>query len=170
MAIQLRFEDNIKEVAGRLEQRTPAILEALRTRMNSLLVRLQSQVQLRHLSAPSGFSATQLHQRSGKLISSIRVTPAEQTDTGLEGSVHGAGGPAWYGRVHEFGGSWTVPAREAVRQRFSKTGKLIGAKTFGVKGGTVTMPERSFMRASLAELKDAIITEMREAVKTGLGT
>jgi phage gpG-like protein len=156
--------ENGREVADRMRQRGPQVLEALRTKMNSLLVRLQSHVQTQHLSAGSGFSATQLHQRSGKLISSIRVTPAAQTDTGLEGSVHGAGGPSWYGRIHEFGGTWTVPAREAVRQRFSKSGTLIGAKTFAVRSHTVTMPERSFMRASLREMTDQIIAEMREAV------
>jgi phage gpG-like protein len=158
--------DNLPETQASLQLQAQHVTEALRERMNLNLYRLQSHIQREHLSAPPGPSDALLHQRSGRLISSIRVEEARREGGALVGRVLGAGGPAWYGRVHEFGGTWVVPAREAVRTRLSRSGKVIGAKTFAMRSFTVTMPERSFMRASLAELQTAIIESMREAMSS----
>lgn len=160
----IRITVNEAEVAARLDALPGEINDALRAKMDELLARLQNYIQTEHLSAPAGFSAKLLHQRSGKLIGSIRMIPTAVSGDGLVGYVEGAGGPAWYGRVHEFGGSWAVPAREGVRRALDKRGKVLGAKTFAVKAFTVVMPERSFMRASLEEMRDFIVSEMQDAV------
>jgi phage gpG-like protein len=156
---------NIENFGQRLRVRGARIIEGVRVRMDRALIELQAHIQREHLSAPPGPSPTLLHQRSGKLIGSIRVEPAEIKGDRIEGAVLGGGGPVLYARVHEYGGSWTVPAREAVRMRYTRSGKLIGAKTFAVRDYTVHMPERSFMRASLAEMKERIVFELREAMK-----
>jgi phage gpG-like protein len=156
--------ENLDGSAAALKRGAEEVKRRVMQAMNRALIRLQSHIQTKHLSAPPGYSATLLHQRSGKLINSIRVVPAEETGELIEGAVEGAGGPAFYGRIHEYGGSWAVPAHEAVRMRLTASGKLIGAKTFAVRSYTVTMPERSFMRASLSEMQSEIVSQMREAM------
>lgn len=163
MIIRMQL-DNAQETIESLQKKGEQVSEAVTTQMNRSLLQLQRHIIREHLSAPPGPSKTMLHQRTGKLIQSIRIAQAQQTADGIEGEVQAGGGPAWYARQHEYGGSWTIPAHEAVRRIFKK-GKIIGATTFSVKEHAVNMPERSFMRASLAEMKDTIVAAMTEAVK-----
>ena len=98
MTVQLGFSGSDKFLISRLNGRGTAVVRALATRLTRLMLALQ-----RHIVRDK-LSGQVLHRRSGKLAGSIVAYPAELSGTQLVGRVEGASGPAWYGRVHEFGG------------------------------------------------------------------
>jgi hypothetical protein len=112
-----------------------------------------------------------LQHRTGKLSASIRAIPVTQEGGVIVGIVEGGGGPAFYGRIHEYGGVFEIPefqrrvtggGKEAINSRTQK--KVPGT----VRAHTATFPERSFMRSSLAEHRDAIFAGLTQAVRKEL--
>jgi hypothetical protein len=85
-------------VLPQIETRRAALFAALVERINYWDQRLQQRIQQK-------LSGEVLHQRSGKLKRSIEVIPAVADEAAgtISGRVVGAGGPAWYGKLHEFG-------------------------------------------------------------------
>lgn len=134
----------------------PKILDALEVKMNELHARLQQKIQTEKLSGQV------LHHRTGKLINSIRMIPAETTGAQLVGYVEGAGGPAWYGRLHETGtgNSYEIVPVGKKALAFLVQGKQVIVRR--VRHGPIQ--ERSFMRTSLEEMQPTIVSEMQEAV------
>jgi phage gpG-like protein len=106
-----------------------------------------------------------LNVRSGKLRASIHSS-ASQTETSTIGKA-ASSGDVKYAAVHEFGGTIQVPEIVAKGKAlaFMQNGKMAFYKK--VAAHTVKMPERSYMRSSLADMKDRIIAEMTEAVREG---
>lgn len=166
---------NAPLVQAYLADKVPKLFEAVRVeidRQNKLLQthivgdKLQGQV---------------LHHRSGKLGASIRIIPATIDGTMVSGTVEGAGGPAWYGRVHEYGGTWEV-ASHSRRTGFTASGtqtrlltrggrvrKAVASTTSHTVGSyTLTFPERSFMRSSLEDLRESITAAIQEAAAGAL--
>lgn len=154
-----------ERAAAFLASRGPAVVAALKFKMDSLMLRLQQWIMERHLSAPEGYSATMLHRRSGQLIRSIEKLPTVQGDEGtVSGFVKGAGGVAWYGKIHEFGGiaPYLITAINARALRFEINGEVIFRKS-------VMHPPamaRPFMSSSLQEMREAIIAELQTAGST----
>ncbi len=154
ITIQFRLD----VLASLLASRKAELYSALEARMNLLDTRLQQRIQSEKLSGQV------LHQRSGKLKRSIEVIPAKSNrSTGkITGGVRGAGGPAYYGRFHEFGTTepYTIVPVTKQALRF-----LIGDKVVFAK--RVTHPpvaERSFLRSARDEMREDFISGLQDAV------
>jgi phage gpG-like protein len=92
-----------------------------------------------------------LNRRSGELQNSVFSLVTEDGG-GIMGTV-GANTP--YSRIHEYGG--IIEPVNALALRFQIDGKWIYAKR-------VTMPERSYLRSTLAERADEIRAALLAAV------
>jgi phage gpG-like protein len=108
-----------------------------------------------------------LQRRSGRLGQSIqqRVTSTQSEVTGM---VYSAGDVP-YARIHEYGGKTAahiIEARNAEALSFVMGGRQVFAKKVNHPGSV--MPERSYMRSSLRDMKDEIIEGMKRAVGEGL--
>lgn len=110
-----------------------------------------------------------LHVRTGNLRRSIHaVLPVTQTDTGVFGKVVQSG-DVKYGAIHEFGGRTPAHVIEAKRGKalaFMMGGKMAFAKRVNHPGSQ--MPERSFMRSALADMRNTISDRLQAAVKQGI--
>jgi hypothetical protein len=129
-----------------------------------------------------------LRHITGTLGGSVHSTSTQAEGAILSAGVEAAGGPAWYGKLHEHGGTFTIPehpAKEIARSstgKFRKVGKAELSKyhsensKYGlesvmhrmVPAHSITFPERSFMRSTLAEMRTDIIAELRETTVMGL--
>jgi hypothetical protein len=168
--IEITFGGSDKRMVASQVARANRIVTALALKLNSLMIRLQAKIVGEKLEGQV------LHHRSGKLIESIRVIPAEVKGEQLIGGVQGAGGPAWYGSLHEFGYTYQ---RQASKRRIGFNAKgevtklLTRAKNVRrsvatteeveVRSYTVHIPERSFMRSSQAEMQEQITDELKQA-------
>jgi phage gpG-like protein len=110
-----------------------------------------------------------LHVRSGDLRRSVHaVLPVTQTATGVTGKV-AQSGDVKYGAIHEFGGktpAHVIEAKNAKALHFMMGGKEVFAKRVNHPGSV--MPERSYMRSGLADLRDDIADRLQAAVKRGI--
>lgn len=112
-----------------------------------------------------------LHVRTGHLRASIGTTTT--VDAGATTTRVGIfGGPTEvYGRVHEYGFRGTVSVREhlrTVRQAFGRPLRNPVFATVRAHERSMDLPERSFLRSALAELRPTIIRDMDAAVTEGL--
>lgn len=173
--LRVTFSGTDKRLEASLRAKGPNALKALVLKMNALMIRLQAKIVGEKLQGQV------LHHRSGKLSNSVRVIPARVDGTKLIGEVQGAGGPAWYGVLDEFGGTFEVPAHTR-RTGFNAKGEIVRLLTHAgrvrssvaktsettVRAYSITFPERSFMRSSQSEMDSAINAELREAAAEGL--
>ena len=91
-----------------------------------------------------------------------------QTEHSVIGKV-AQSGDVKYGGIHEFGGrtpAHVIEAKKAAALHFVMGGKDVFAKRVNHPGSQ--MPERSFMRSSLRDLRDEIIDRLQAAVKRGM--
>lgn len=119
-----------------------------------------------------------LNVRTGTLRRSIneRIESDDKGITAYVGSFAGYTTPgnkpqeaAGYARIHEFGGTFGVPAHERLTKDQGDRGLKAGFKLIEyVKAHTVTYPERSFLRSSLRENRDMINQEIFRGVKRAL--
>jgi hypothetical protein len=161
--LKLSFNGSDQRVEASLRARGPQIIQAVIRKMDGLMIQLQGKIVGEKLQGQV------LQHRSGKLSGSIRAIPAVQDGTSIVGAVEGGGGPAFYGRVHEYGGVFQIPefqrrvvgGKEAIKARLSrKAGSTPGT----VRAHSANFPERSFMRTSLAEFRQAIFEGLTAAV------
>lgn len=112
-----------------------------------------------------------LHVRSGDLRRSVHaVLPVLQTATGVTGKV-GQSGDVKYGAIHEFGGTTpahVIEAKKGEALAFMMGGKQVFFKKVNHPGSV--MPERSYMRSGLADLREEIGQRLQGAVKRGIDT
>jgi hypothetical protein len=95
-------------------------------------------------------SGAVLRPRSGALRASIRAETAEDAN-GIEARVFGDGALP-YARIQEYGGRISVPEIRPMNAQalaFAYGGRLVFARH--ARAHVVTIPERSYMRSSLAE-------------------
>jgi phage gpG-like protein len=149
-----------KEVVARLDALTDRVTANLARAIGALLVAMTSDIRNK-LNGPV------LNRRTGALQNSIRqdLKVSAQDVTGTIGA--GKGIP--YAAIHEFGGT-TKP--HDIRPK----GKTALAFTDGY-GGTIfarvvhhpgsKMPERSYMRSTLADWSDRITRTLAKAVSDG---
>lgn len=107
-----------------------------------------------------------LNRRTGRLGQSIQQKVTSGA-TAITGTVFSAG-DVKYAAIHEYGGQTAAHVIEAVNAKalaFEKAGQLIFAKRVNHPGSKI--PERSYMRSSLADMKDEIIAKMTLAVQQG---
>lgn len=132
-------------------------LARLMAKMNRLVLLLQAKIVGEKLSGQV------LQHRTGKLAGSIRVQLAKVEGDAVIAGVQGAGGPAFYGAVHEFGGRgpYTIQPVNKKALRFMMGGKAVFAKMVRHPA----LPERSFMRSAANEMKEQIQTEIASVVQ-----
>jgi phage gpG-like protein len=132
------------------------VRQALSSKANVLAAALEAKIQQK-------LSGGVLNTRSGALASSIIATVDESS---ADVSVRiGTSGDVKYAAIQEFGG--TIPPHEIVPDKakalaFVTGGKAVFAKRVNLPA--VTMPERSYLGSSLAEMAVDITAEMSEAV------
>lgn len=151
-----------ERIVQALKTKRPQIIEAVRRRLDIVDAKLQRKIQRDKLEGQV------LHHRTGKLINSIRVIPAEVSGSRVTGMVEGAGGPAWYGAIHE-----QMPGTEYASPRaFDIVPRSKKALAFLMNGKQVIVrrvhhpapKERSFMRSSIAEMQEQIFAEIEAAI------
>jgi phage gpG-like protein len=151
--LQVELQDDFSAALAAMPDR---VRQALSSKANMLAIALEAKIQQK-------LSGGVLNARSGALARSIIVTV---DDSGADISVRiGPSGDVKYAAIHEFGG--TIPPHEIVPNKakalaFAVGGKQVFAKRVNLPA--VTMPERSYLRSSLAEMAGEIVEGMREAV------
>ena len=130
--------------------------QALSSKANVLAVALEAKIQQK-------LSGGVLNTRSGALASSIIATVDESS---ADISVRiGTSGDVKYAAIQEFGG--TIPPHEIVPDKAKALAFAIGGKqVFAARVNlpAVTIPERSYLRSSLAEMAEEIKEEFGAAV------
>jgi hypothetical protein len=155
--LQIKF--NGEQFAEAMKTKASRIADVIASSLNAQMYLLSGYIVEKHLSGPR---PSILGRVTGKLAASIRVNEATLDGNKITASVDGAGGPAWYGRIHEYGGSYFV----AMRAISAKTIALrsLAKMNFATRSYSMTFPERSFMRSSLAENADKITGAVKDAI------
>ena len=107
-----------------------------------------------------------LNRRSGRLGQSIQER-VESSTTAVTGVVYSSGDVP-YARIHEYGGktaAHVIKAKNADALAFMWRGKQAFYKKVNHPGSN--MPERSYMRSSLKDMKDEITERLQRAVTEG---
>lgn len=133
------------------------IMARLRAKVQTLTINLQGHIVRDKLQGQV------LHHRSGRLGSSIQEKVTATADT-VTGDVFSAG-DVKYAAIHEYGFNGTVNVKASVRTILF--GKTVPAFTVPAHSRHINMPERSFMRSSLADQADAIVAGLRAAAIEG---
>jgi phage gpG-like protein len=132
------------------------VRQALASKANLLAVALEAKIQQK-------LSGGVLNTRSGALASSIIATVDESS---ADVSVRvGTSGDVKYAAIQEFGG--TIPPHEIVPDKakalaFAVRGKQVFAARVNLPA--VTLPERSYLRSSLADMAGEIVGGLSDAV------
>lgn len=145
---------------ARLTAMPSAVHAALLTKVTALDLALEAKVKAK-------LSGEVLNVRSGALRRSIFGT-IDDAPTMVVGKVQSSGDVKYAG-IHEFGGK--TPAHDILPDKakalhFFAGGREVFAKIVHHPGST--MPERSFLRSSLADMKDQIVAGLNEAVGEGI--
>jgi phage gpG-like protein len=132
------------------------VRQALFSKANMLAVALEAKIQQK-------LSGGVLNMRSGALASSIIATVDESS---ADVSVRiGTSGDVKYAAIQEFGG--TIPPHEIVPNKAKALAFVVGGKqVFAARVNlpAVTIPERSYLRSSLAEMAGEIAEGLSGAV------
>ena len=144
------------DASAALETMPGRLRMALEQKANALAVELQAKIQ-------NKLSGGVLNQKSGALARSIAATiDASSTDVSLTIAVSP---DIKYAAIHEHGGM--IPPHEIVPDRAKALAFILGGKqAFAARVNlpAITMPERSYMRSSLAEMADEIGGRFSDAV------
>lgn len=160
LKIELKGDQVLLE---RIDARPEGMRRALTREVTAIILELE-----RHIKADK-LSGQVLHVRSGDLRRSVHsVLPVTQTPTGVVGQV-AQSGDVKYGRIHEFGGktpAHIIEAKKGEALAFMWRGKQVFFKKVNHPGST--MPERSYMRSGLADMRSEITLRLRAVVKDQL--
>ena len=156
---KITYDQTDQRVRDALRAKGPRIIGAVVRKMNEFLFLLQAKIVGEKLQGQV------LEHRTGKLAGSIRVNPVSgQGGSNISGSIEGAGGPAWYGKLHEDGGTFPYHRKKQMAERMTNK----GAMRKRVLKGSITFPERSFMRSSLNEMRQQIFDGLTQTIKEEL--
>ena len=129
--------------------------QALSDKANVLAIELAAKVQQK-------LSGDVLNQKSGALARSI-VTTIDESSTTISVTV-ASNGDVKYAAIHEFGG--VIPPHEIVPNKARALAFVVsGKQAFAARVNlpAITMPERCYLRSSLAEMADEIREEFAQA-------
>jgi hypothetical protein len=163
--MSITLTSNAEEVAASLNRKASQITEALTAKLDALTLVLQ-----RHIIADK-LQGQVLEQRGGggvSLADSIRVVNATQEGGSITASVTVEGPAEKYAAIQEFGTSSTYPIdpKSAKVLHF-----LVGGKD--VFTGKILHPplrEHSFLRSSLDDMKEDIVSGLGDALQQVLET
>lgn len=154
MVIQVSVGDNA--LLARLNAMPDKVRSSLKAGMTKLALDLIEYIKSTHLSAPEGFSATDLHRVSGQLQRSLQQKVTAD-DRGVSALVYTDKTTQAYAYIHEYGASFN----KMVHMAWGKEMKEPHEAHFNY-------PDRSFMRSSLKEQTEVITDGIKEAVAVGL--
>ena len=149
-----------KQLIARLTAMPDNIRSALVRKVRALALMLEATVKGEKLSG----------QVLNVVTGALRRSISNEVTTGsnsVTAEVYSSG-DVKYAAIHEYGG--TIPAHEVVATKAQALHFVIGAKDVFAKRvqiPDVKMPERSFLRSSLDEMRDEIVEGMKEAVLEG---
>jgi phage gpG-like protein len=149
-----------RELVQKLTAMPQRVHASLLRKVTTLALQLEAKVK-------TALSGVILNVRSGALRRSIFET-VEDDPTKVIGKV-ASSGDVKYAAIHEFGGM--IPAHEIVPDKAKALAFLIGGKQVfaqRVQIPAIDMPERSYLRSSLADMADEIQEGLREAVHDGV--
>lgn len=148
----------------KLQAMPDKLRSALLTKVDFLTKYLQRYVITQKLSGQV------LNKRSGDLQRSISQQVTQNGDT-VTGKVYADSSVAPYAGIHEFGGTTpphVIEAKNGKALMFDWNGKTVFFKKINHPGSI--MPERSFLRSSLDENKDYIVSELKRTVDQVMAT
>jgi len=151
--LEIELVDSCSAALAAMPER---IRDALLAKASGLAAALQVRVQQK-------LAGEVLQSRTGALAANI-VATVDDTPQTIAVRLAVAG-DVKYAAIHEFGG--TIPPHQIVPDKAKALAFLIGGKqafAARVQIPAVAMPARSYMRASLDEMADAIREELSEAV------
>jgi len=155
--LELSLLDTLSPALAQLPER---LGQALSEKANILAAALQAKVQQK-------LSGGVLNARSGALLQAVTTTI---DDTGADITVRIAvADDVKYAAIQEFGG--VIPPHQIVPDKARALAFLVGGKeAFAVRVSlpAITMPERSYLRSSLAEMAGEIRVEFNAAVAEAL--
>lgn len=102
-----------------------------------------------------------LKRRTTTLSSNINVKEATANSDDISGLV---GTNVVYGRIHEYGGTVTIPAHQRTISQAWGRPLANGPKTIDVRSYKATFPERSFLRSGLRDRQSQIRAAINAAV------
>lgn len=144
------------EVIARMEALPANLRRILLARMHGVTLRVKARVQKK-------LSGEVLKVRSGALHRSILSEVKEETNE-IIGRVFSSG-DVKYARIHEFGGTTRahiIEPRRAPVLAFVMGGNTVFARRVHHPGSR--MPERSFMRSTLTELRGVIVHDLSDGI------
>lgn len=150
-----------KELITKLGAMPDSVRKELRREVNLLGIKMLQLIQ-------SKLRGPVLHYITGQLFRSIQLRVTESSSA-IFARLFSAGDVVYAG-IHEYGGTINIPEIRPVNAlalRFAPGGGEAIFRMYA-RAHTVTMPERSFMRSSLDDMRSEIIEGMREAVMTGV--
>lgn len=149
-----------RELIAKLDAMPQRVHDALLKKVTALGLQLEAKVKEK-------LSGGVLNVRTGALRRSI-FNRVDDGATSVTDTV-ASSGDVKYAGIHEFGG--TIPAHDIVPNKaqalaFPFEGKQVFAKRVHIPD--VQMPERSFLRSSLADMRQQITDGLREALQEGV--
>lgn len=150
-----------RDLIERLSSMPSKVHAALLRKVTALDLKLEAKVKQK-------LSGEVLNVRTGALRRSI-FGKVEDEPTRVVGKV-ASSGDVKYAAIHEFGGKTAaheIVAKNGQALAFMMGGKQVFFKKVNHPGST--MPERSFLRSSLSDMKSEILEGLRQAVKEGTG-
>jgi phage gpG-like protein len=148
------------KIIAQLDGMPSKVHDALLRKVTALDLMLEAKVRQK-------LSGQVLNVKTGALRRSIFGT-VDDRGTAVYGHV-ASSGDVKYAAIHEFGG--TTPPHDIIATKAQALAFMVGAKLVFAKvvhhPGS-KMPERSFMRSSLADMRAPIIAGLTEAVREGV--
>ena len=151
-------------LAGSYAERLAGLPDRLRQALLQKAVGLAAELEARVQQKLAG---SVLNARSGALARSI-VTTIDDSGGNIAVTT-AANGDVKYAAIHEYGG--VIPPHEIVPDKAKALAFAAGGKqAFAARVNlpAIVMPERSYLRASLAEIAEEIRDGLSEAVVEGL--
>jgi phage gpG-like protein len=145
-----------RQLISKLESLPAALREALAQKVSLLALKLEEKVKRK-------LTNDVLNVKTGNLRRSIH-NKVDQSSHAVIGRVYSSG-DVKYAAIHEFGGQTKAHVIEAINGKalaFTAGGKQVFARRVNHPGSKI--PERSFLRSSLDEMRPEIVEGMHEAV------
>lgn len=156
MILEFSFGITSDKVIERLINVRNNILPAVADKMTYLMLKLQQKIVGQKLSGQV------LRRETGTLANSIVAVPAQVVGTTVTGEVLGAGGPAWYGRVHNYGGTKAYDIRPVDKRALRMI--INGKAVFSTHNIHPPAEKRNFMESSVEEMRYEIVNGIAEAI------
>jgi hypothetical protein len=155
--LEFKFDSALRtRLLVKLQGMSPRLVSVLGVKLQKLMFILQSKIVSEKLSGQI------LHRRSGTLAGSVHTLPVTTTGNTISSGVASSSGAAFYGKIHEQGGSraYQILAVKARALQF-----IQGSKTrYAASVMRPPLRQRAFMRPSLEESAQTIHDELQRAI------